>query len=293
MTTEPVITSPESDATNEGSPVEHLSDEALDKALSDAKQDSDPNEGETTDTIPDGKKSPVKTPEKTPAPVETADEKLAKLEKRLADKEAFLAKQDAEIAEKSQKIGELRKLVPEPKKELHQVTSDNFFEDPVASVEKISENAKIRLENEQKARSDALMEVITRNKADVSKFAPDYESNIETISEILKEDGFNEEGIKAFKANPYTYNVVIAHNLNRAAKLTTEIRALRAENAQLKGNPKKILDKVESITRQKPKITSQSGSHEVSEGVDIDAISDSQLKNMTDEQIDNILKKHK
>lgn len=295
--------------TNEPISPEKLSNEDLGKALETAREDTitkseviintandviqddlvinddgeDMNEDESeTDTPEVGAQAePTKEPEKAPP---TVEERLALMEKRLKDKDDFIAKQGDEI-------GKLRKAVPEPKKELHNVTADNFFEDPIANVEKITENQRIRLEQEHELRTQALREEIEKRKGITKQIAPDYEENIDAIAEVLKQDGFNEEGIKQYKQNPFAYDPPLLHNLNLRAKLVKENNALKEEINRLKGNPKKILDKVENISRQKPRISSGVVSSEADGEIDIDSLSDKQISKLSTKQIEDLLRK--
>ena len=295
--------------TNEPISPEKLSNEDLGKALETAREDTitkseviintandviqddlvinddgeDMNKDESETDTPKQPETPTtKEPEKAPL---TVEERLALFEKRLKDKDDFIAKQGDEI-------GKLRKAIPEaPRKELHNVTADNFFEDPIANVEKITENQRIRLEQEHELRTQALREEIEKRKGITKQIAPDYEDNLDSITEVLKQDGFNDEGIKAFKANPYAYDPLLLHNLNRSAKLTKENTALKEEINRLKGNPKKILDKVENISRQKPRISSGVVSSEADNEIDIDSLSDKQISKLSTKQIEDLLRK--
>ena len=290
--------------TSEIIPLEKLSNEDLSNALNEARgnepeeksqdvivedqvidddgEDMNKEESEPATSPKDEPAEPAKEPEKVPP---TVEERLALMEKRLKDKDEFIAKQGAEI-------GKLRKAVPpEPKKELHNVTPDNFFEDPIANVEKITENQRIRLEQEQELRTQALREEIEKRKEITKQIAPDYEENLDAIAEVLKQDGFNEEGIKMYKQNPFAYDPPLLHNLNIRAKLAKENAALREEINRLKGNPKKILDKVENISRQKPKISSGVVSGQDDGEIDIDSLSDKQIAKLSTKQIEDLLKK--
>jgi hypothetical protein len=281
---------------------EKLSNEDLGKALDDAREitkseviervvedvvisddgvaENEPEE--STETSPETQPEAAKEPEKAPP---TVEERLAMMEKRLKDKEDFIAKQGEEI-------GKLRKAVaPEATKKLHDVTADNFFEDPIKNVEKITENQRIRLEQEQELRTQAIRDEIERRRGITKQIAPDYEENLDSVAEVLKQDGFDDEGIKAFKSNPFAYDPPLLHNLNARAKLAKENAALKEEINRLKGNPKKILDKVENLSRQKPKISSGVSSGQDSEEIDIDSLSEKQIARLTNKQLEELLKK--
>lgn len=270
--------------TTESKAPETLSDTELDSALS--EEGIIPDDGvEESDTPPEPPEDSTQSKEpKTPAQP-TIEERLALMEKRIKDKDDFIAKQGDEI-------GKLRKLVvPEPKKQLHEVKADNFFEDPVASVEKITENQRIRLEQEHELRTQALRDEIERRRETMNKLVPDYENNVDSILDVLKQDGFNEEGLKNFKANPHSLEPAVSYNLYARAKLIKENSALKEEINRLKGNPKKILDKVETISRQKPKISSAVVSSADTDEIDIYNLTEKQIARLTNKQLEELLKK--
>jgi len=275
---------------------EKLSDADLDKALAGDEQvindegmiesagDADPVV--SVEDEPEGTGTPGSNPPnpETP-PAKTLEERLAKLEKRLTDKDRYIEERNAEI-------GRLRKQISEEPKKLHEVTADSFFEDPVANVEKITENQRIKLEQEQQRRQEQTRELIEKHRSIVRQIAPDYEQNVDSVAEVLKQDGFDEDGIRAFKSNPFAYEPPLLHNLNIRAKLTKENAELKAEIARLKGGSKKILDKVETISRQKPKVTgsSSSASHGGG-GIDVETLDERAISKLTDEQLKALLAK--
>ena len=226
---------------------------------------------------------PPATQSATP-PAETLDERPAKLEKRLADKDRYIDERNAEI-------GRLRKQVAEPKK-LHEVTADSFFEDPIANVEKITENQRIKLEQEQQRREEQFREIVEQRRTLTKQIAPDYEQNVDLVAEVLKQDGFDDDGIKAFRSNPFAYEPPLLHNLNIRAKLTKENSELRAEIARLKGSSKKILDKVDTIARQRPRVTGNAGDTAAgSGGVDIESLDERAIAKLSDAQLKALLAK--
>lgn len=278
---------------------EKLSDADLDKALEGdeqiinddgeiASEEAEPtipvdaDDGETEGTVGAGATTaPAKTD--TP-PAETLEDRLAKLEKRLADKDRYIEERNAEI-------GRLRKQVAEPQKKLHEVSADTFFEDPIANVEKITENQRIKLEQEQQRREEQMREMLEHRRTVTKQIAPDYEQNIDLVVEVLKQDGFDDDGIKAFRSNPFAYEPPLLHNLNLRAKLAKENADLRAEIARLKGGPKKILDNIETISRQRPKVTGNSAAARGEGGLDAETLDEKAIAKLSDAQLKALLAK--
>jgi hypothetical protein len=278
---------------------EKLSDADLDKALEGDEQiinddgeiasdDADPlvsadlDDGEAEGAEGAGNTT-VPAKAVTP-PAETLEDRLAKLEKRLVDKDRFIEERNAEI-------GRLRKQVTEPPKKLHDVNADTFFEDPIANVEKITENQRIKLEQEQQRREEQMREMITHRRSITQQIAPDYEQNLDLVAEVLKQDGFDEDGIKAFRSNPFAYEPPLLHNLNLRAKLAKENADLKAEINRLKGGPKKILDKVETMSRQRPRVTGNSASAHGEGGLDAETLDEKAISKLSDAQLKALLAK--
>jgi hypothetical protein len=217
-------------------PMEQLSNEELDAQL----QTSDEGETPSPESAPE-----AKTEEK---PAEPPDE-VAELRKQNELLQKNLEGLKKVVDRQGNELGKARKaLIEKPK-------AEEFIDDPVAATEKLMEHKK---QTEEQA-NEQVQEYLRHAKATVQKHVPEFDSSINDIAEIMKNDGADEETLESFKKNPLVFTPAVLVNLAHRAKLVKEITKLKEEVASLKKTPSDIVSKINKATNASPVVTAKAG----------------------------------
>lgn len=215
----------------------------------------------------------------------TLEERLAKLEednktlsKRVKDKDVFIEQRNAEIGKMRKQIRD--KQLAEMPDEVD-VNSDEFFDDPVKATQAIieaKEKKKALLEEEE---TEHVEQMKSKLKQQVLSYEPAYEEKVPGIIEILKADEAPAEIIEKFKENPYSFfNSAVTLQLVKRNILTKRVAELEAQLAEAKGEPAKIIAKVNQYGKNKSKVTTSRPAAKIG-GKD-------PMANLTQKDIDNM-----
>ena len=231
----------------------HLSGEGSEENIEASAEEETPEETVGSEeevseegSEPSGEESPVSEEEESSS--DTIDSELEKLRKRVQDKEEFIQRQAREI-------GELRKLVREAlgaetvgteqglqQKGEEGLNDEVFFEKPVEAVKKTVEQILAERERQIQAEAQRALEV----EKTVKERVPDFEKYIDEIAELAKEDGYPDEAIAAFKANPYMGSdphVLLSYA--RRVEAARQLNQLKAELEKAKKAPEEFLKKIQ------------------------------------------------
>ncbi|MCC7212520.1 MAG: hypothetical protein IT451_11865 [Candidatus Brocadia sp.] len=173
---------------------------------------------------------------------------VEKLRKRTENQQKFFDRIGTEL-------GLLRKQLPEDEKRELEKVRDAFAEDPIKGMSAYKE-----YEGKIKEREDFINKVQVEEKAEqvkenLSNLVKDFETKIDEIAELLKEDGASADTIRQYKENPYVYGEEINLNLykrtisrSEVKKLNSEVEKLRQENEELKKKSGEIFDNIEKAS---------------------------------------------
>lgn len=216
--------------------------------------------------------------------VKIKKEDYDKLKKRIDDKDAHIKnieQDNFKLREKKrERVTELEDKVKTLEAELEEAWVVGGTE-AAAALKKV-EGAKTEL---SAAKTE---EVQAGNKSVIDKFAPNYESLISDMTEMLKSDGAEDRIVEQFAKTPYMLDPGTAVNLAKRVELSKDliksndrIVELEKEIETLKKKPGKILDEIEKNTNKGKKMTGSTGGGKV-DGHDIIPTS---IYSMTSEQL--------
>jgi chromosome segregation ATPase len=193
------------------------------------------------------------TQETQPETIDYAKQ-IEELKRSLEAKEKFIARQGTEI-------GMLRKQNPAiVKEQIRAVEAEYdriYAEEGVFAAQQFLDAVKEQQrENVQRQQFAEQVEQIQNKRERITKEIPTFESEINDVAEVLKEEGFKDEFIEQFKQNPYAVSEHGELRLLRKAAtyrkelstLKSENEALKAENESLKTKPGKIIEQLNNAT---------------------------------------------
>lgn len=270
-------------------PVE-MTDEQLETGLNPPKVEKEvveqKEDKQTQEVKEEVKEEPKEEVKKEPLPdeVKITKEEYDKLLKRIDEKEKFIQRQADEVGKRRKSEEQLRNEVYALKTQL--------AGEGVNHVEAMEIQNAIREREEQL--SEAELRTITEfNRNTVRTFVPEPESLIDDMIELVKEDGQPEEAIRAFRDNPYKEPPGTLINLAKRAEMRKELRnkdakiaSLEAELAELKKEPKRVMEKIEKALKQEPMMTNKSGQASSTK----EQVDDSQIPHLTDAELDRLIK---
>jgi len=289
--------------TVEDRPVEEvvgMTDDELEKVLSGEpegepqpeKEAEEPPESDKTEEEPATEEPKAEEPKVEDVPVD-----IEKLRKQLADKELFIQRQGTEI-------GELRKQNVEYKQSADalwkgkkeegsentdpEAVRDRLYEDPAAVID--SRIAYLKAKE---------TEISNRVRTAVPEIDnPEY---VEKLAQAALESGDPEAVVTAFRRNPASFGVEPLLELKRRLEAKEhssaeearqkEIADLRAKLELVEGKKKtgNINEKIQRAVGESQTLSGDSGQASTEEGPA--AVSESQLANLTDAELEAMLKK--
>jgi hypothetical protein len=270
--------------------IEEFDDAALDNYLSeppdDTESDKEGGDAETVDTTDDSPPEGTEggddvTAEGQPdAPDELTllKEKVEALGKQVKDKEQY-------IQERGREIGDLRKALRERADGLRESVQDSFVDDPASAVQRILEAERA----EQEIRSLDLEEATTRNKAEIEKAIPDFESKLDSIAEIAKADGVPAAAIRNFRDNPYATSPKILMMLADRADKAAKVRELSTKVEELTAKQKSIAQKIAEAAGKNRVVTGKAGGKTSSDEDPLEGVTEDSLHDLPDDLLDKFL----
>jgi vacuolar-type H+-ATPase subunit D/Vma8 len=140
-----------------------------------------------------------------------------------------------------------------------------------------------RYQNEQR------QEELGRARQDIDRAFPNFKELIPLIVELAEEDGTTENGINAFKRDPYgSTDPQVTIGYAKRAVLTKENAALKKENEELKAKLKGLPKKISAAVNTKPIIGK--GGSVVDATKKFDTYTPQSLQNVSDEELEEVLK---
>ncbi len=213
----------------------------------DAQKDDDKTEDKKDAEVPEEKEA-----EEEMVKIKKSD--LDKKDKQIADRGDFIKKLKTE---KREAVKTLTTKLEEQQKIVDEATTAGEAATAVQAVEKTKRELNDATADESVAVNREVM------KSDV----PDFESKMETMSTLLRNDGYNEQTIKEFNEQPYIDTPILLKQLYERAVISdalagkdTTIEDLQKENKLLKDKPNKILDNIEKAANRQ---NLRSGSQDV------------------------------
>lgn len=290
------------DITEDGLPF--VTDEQLDTAIEELadKGDSDDSPEASDEDSGEGENS-LQQQESDSAAHDDSEESEEGSEvpkkRSVEDLEAELEKKDRQnreqqnfIQRQNQRYGDLKKQV------LAEIAGIEEAMEEMSSAEQVKAGLKLdKLEGkkQQIEAEEARFNSRVESYELVSKVIPQKDFNIDAMADVLAEDKeCDPEYIARFKKDPFGeakgHELVMLH---KAAKykygmrvLATALKRAEAENNQLKGNPKKILSKIENVSKNSSGVTGKNaGGRTTSQPLDY---SESEIATMSDEDLANL-----
>lgn len=178
---------------------------------------------------------------------------MAELKKATEAKQRLIDKQANEI-------GALRKITPEDDKAAIKAAEDEYERRHLVEGKAAADDYWERFKGERAEKQRQLTEaqsneLIERRKTVVTQYLPEFETTLDTIAEVMKADGANQETIEAFKQTPYQLDPVALFNLSKRAEITKELltvkqelEAAKTEIETLKKKPQDLIDRIKSAT---------------------------------------------
>ena len=275
--------------------VEEMDDAAITEILSDEDDNilepepDTPSPDEDDDTPPEQPVDEDTPPaDDTPAqddtpPTEVTVESLqAELEEvrsreqaaqnRINDKESFIQRQANEL-------GELRKQTKVDPEELR----NQFDEDPVAAVNKM---AAMREAEDREAELEQSL-ALEQNRTAVLQAMPDFDGMVGDIADLAATEGATPADIAQFKTNPYGTQAALLINMANRVKANKRIATLEAEVASQKQKAADIVGNIAKTAKTKGRL---SGASKGAAEPTSKAISETQLADMSDEELKDFIK---
>jgi hypothetical protein len=183
--------------------------------------------------------------------------------------------QDKMLARLGTELGLLRKSTPEDETARLEQIRQVYWEDPVAGHKALEEWRIEQKTRENQKHQDEQIEAYEKNRSNVTSWSPDFESSIDDMAEIIKQDGVDAASIEAFKKQPYVLDATTLYNLNMRAKLyksnavlQAELESLKKENESLKAKPSELVEKIEKAATQSKTITAKTGGGKTTETIE-------------------------
>jgi len=267
--------------------IANLSDEDLEKLRNlQPNQEGDTPEEETTDEGQPEEKTEDNTKNLT------AEERIASLEKQIKDLEKvkkdrgdYIEKQSSTIESLKSKLDSLQQT----KTQLDEASSnEQFWKAPQQAMK-----AELQKDTIEKQIQDTERELAYRNqKAVIDSQIPDFADIVDDIVEYFKvidPKGTTDEAIAQFKKDPYAMNPQAAFQAYTGAKLLKEVQKTKLEKELESEKSRRAINKVNNAAQYRTATAGPSGASSNS----LEAISDSDIANMSDEDLASYTKKLK
>jgi len=223
------------------------------------KEDTQTVEKETKET-----KDTKETKETMETETDKGDTKIVSIEE-FEKLQRKAEKNDKLLAKLGTELGMFRKASPEEEVEELQKIRDAYVQDPLKGMQLYDEYKERKVAEYREAQKQQVEELETNTRELIENVAPGFVDQMEEIAGLLKEDGYSDEVIKSFKANPYLYGADTLFQIHKRvglqkdmAELKEENEKLKKENEELKTKPSKLLSEIEKETNRK-KVTSKKG----------------------------------
>ncbi len=233
---------------------------------------------------------PEATAEETPAPedpakmLEEIKAQNAKLLKQVQDKEAF-------ILQRNQEVGLLRKQLKEklPEPELD-ITDEEMIASPKEALKKALKQHEQRKIEAQTQQEQEASEFRRQAQEAITAWAPDYDTHVPDLIELMKEDKAPDALLTQFKNDPVaTLNPAVTFQLIKRLEANRRIKELEAKLAEAQKRPADMVSKIQQAGRAKPVATTTAPSpkkHAILDNLteaDIDRMSMEDLKKLEDQ----------
>ena len=182
------------------------------------KADEQPSKEAKDDEGKPEVKPDERTPEQIKADHATLTTEHEKLKERWANQEKLLQRFGNEV-------GIMRKMSPEVVQERLQKIRDMYnpdseIFDPVQGNEEIQRLRSDQTRETQQEEITRTVRKVSETKEAIKQFAPDFETGIDDMANLVKEDGAGEEYVQAFKANPYLLDHTTLYNMHKRVALS-------------------------------------------------------------------------
>lgn len=181
----------------------------------------------------------------------------ATLKKRVQDKERMLQRQAWELGRTRKEKAELTAKLAELEKKIQSPETPEDIIDHKLELRDVTSQLKSTEAREKIATARALVETLVEPQ----------EGLPETMIECLKADGVDDEYIRSFYNNPYevaTPGEIVqlagrAKDRMIAKELYGYLQQALRENAELRGKPEALLDKVDAVLQRGPSVSGTNG----------------------------------
>jgi DNA repair exonuclease SbcCD ATPase subunit len=223
------------------------------------------NQGQavTTETKP-LETPPVDAKKEYEEKINGLNSEIERLKKRTENQQKFFDRIGTEV-------GLLRKQLPEEEKKELEAVRDAFSEDPIKGMAAYKEYEAKTKERENLINKVQVNEQSSKVRDNLISLAKDFDTKIDEIADLLKEDGASVETIRQYKENPYVYGEEINLNLYKRTlskselkKIALENDTLKKENEALKKKSGEIFENIEKASNSTP-ISSKATSPSISD----------------------------
>jgi len=222
--------------------------------------------------------------------------------KQLQDKEAFIQRQSNEIGELRKSVTDLQafllqnqqqqpvenKGVSEADDAMGDASEEDYFDNPQAAIDR-RVNQILQEREAQKVNNDnAHLIQIEQSKRFVKEYVPNIDDLLDDMAVLAKEDGYSEENISSFKADPYGSsdpNILIQYA--KRAELKRSLNSM--ENGGV--NPDNSEAQLNKMVNADGNIGSLNGKTPPSPRGQAKELTTSQVSNMSDAELEDFLKK--
>ncbi len=283
----------ETDEAQETVDVSTLDDAELDEMIErsgEKDKDAEPQDETPAPEEAEGETSEKKeTPSETPPEEkegETEQSEVETLRRQLQDKESFIQRQASEI-------GELRKFTSQedadPPSPTAEENEDDFFDNPKEAVSKTVERVIEERDRKQAFEVERIRLLGEETKSMVTEAVPDFKDFLDDISELAKEDGYTDENLAAFKADPFiSSDPGILISYAKRAQMKRQLSEYEREISELKKKPEEVVKRIqEAAGKNGTTLTGKTAS--MPRGTRPE-ISEPQIASMSDAELDEALK---
>lgn len=223
----------------------------------------------------------TETPKPEPSEKEKQlEEALAKAQKQVTDKEHYIRTLQSQTMQQANVITDLKQKA----QNLRTQANENFYVNPAESTRMVYQAERA----EEEARGIEFRQQYDANRIAIAQFAPDYESLVPEIVEIITEKGYPKHLIDRFKADPYAEPVHVAVPFAEAAKMRKDAKEAREKLKAAQKGPEEIAKKIAETAQHNPGITASSGNATSQAAQDITPAA---IRKMTRAQLDEYLAK--
>jgi hypothetical protein len=223
------------------------SETETDVKTDDKAQNPEPDKQETQDS----KQEPVDYEAKLKA----LEEEVTSLRNRMIEKERMIAKQGTEIGLlRGNKNPNIAAYIKQAKDEYERIKLEQGDFEAAQYMKEVEANVSAM---EQQIQQANIIQSMHNTRERLTREIPSFETSIDDISMVMKDDGIPDDIINKFKENPY---ILSNHGelrlLYKAAMYRKENSSLKAENESLKTKimelekqPEQLINKIKQAER--------------------------------------------